>query len=41
MLRDTAREPMQVPQYFDGAQANGPLFEPQVALISFTLYGTD
>ena len=39
MPRRTAHTPLQVPQHFDGARANGPLFAPPVGLISFKLYG--
>ena len=41
MLRKTARVPPQVPQYFEGVWANGFLFAPPAALISFILYGAD
>ena len=41
MLRETARALTQVPQHFNSKQANWSLFAPQVALISFTLYGAD
>ena len=41
MLRETARAAPQVPQHFDCARANGSLFAQPVALISFTLNGTD
>ena len=36
IMRETTRAPPQVPQHFDDARANGPIFVPPVDLISFT-----
>ena len=41
VLHETVSAPPQVPLHFDCARANGSLFVPPVALISFTSYGAD